>query len=99
MPPCCRAPSFVGHDFGWSDFNIDERRPASWSPPGVSRLPPADVVADPAAVLPSIRDRKFAVTTSDSIVGTARNDRLHGTNGDDVTMAPATSRGGTATIT
>lgn len=84
---------FVSHDFGWSDFNIDETTGqlvvTTWGVPGYS---PADVVADPAAVLalnPAIVSQ-FAVTpTSDSIVGTARNDRLHGTGGDDVIIGAA----------
>ena len=84
---------FVSHDFGWSDFNIDETTGqlmvTTWGVPGYS---PADVVADPAAVLalnPAIVNQFVVTPTSDSIVGTTRNDRLHGTDGDDVVLGAA----------
>ena len=84
---------FVSHDFGWSDFNIDETTGqlmvTTWGVPGYSA---ADLATNPAAVLalnPAIVSQ-FAVTpTSDSIIGTARNDRLHGTDGDDVILGAA----------
>jgi len=84
---------FFSHDFGWSDFNIDETTGqlmvTTWGVPGYS---PADVVADPAAVLalnPAIVSQFVVTPTSDSIIGTARNDRLHGTDGDDVILGAA----------
>ena len=81
---------FVSHDFGWSDFNIDETTGqlmvTTWGIPGYSE---ADMATNPAALLaldPAIVSQ-FAVTpTSDAIIGTARNDRLHGTDGDDVIL-------------
>ena len=65
---------FVGHDLGWSDFNIDpvtgQLLVTTW---GVPAYTAADLATNPAAVLalnPSIVSQ-FAVTPSDhSIIGT-----------------------------
>ena len=84
---------FVSHDFGWSDFNIDETTGqlmvTTWGVPGYSET---DLATNPAAILaldPAIVSQ-FAVTpTSDAIIGTIRKDRLHGTDGDDVILGAA----------
>jgi phosphodiesterase/alkaline phosphatase D-like protein len=84
---------FVGHDFGWTDFDIDattgELLVTTYGVPGYTD---ADVSGNPAAVLalnPTIVSQFEVTPTSDSIIGTARNDDLHGTNGADVILGAA----------
>jgi 3-phytase/alkaline phosphatase D len=84
---------FVGHDFGWSDFDIDpltgQLMVTTW---GVPQYTAADLASNPAAVLaldPAIVSQFVVTPTDDAIIGTARNDRLNGTNGDDVILGAA----------
>jgi phosphodiesterase/alkaline phosphatase D-like protein len=84
---------FVTHDFGWSDFNIDpvtgQLMVTTW---GVPEYTAADLATNPAAVLalnPAIVSQFVVTPSSDSIIGTARNDRLGGTNDDDVILGAA----------
>jgi phosphodiesterase/alkaline phosphatase D-like protein len=84
---------FVGHDLGWSDFNIDpltgQLMVTTW---GVPEYTAADLATNPAAVLalnPGIVSQFVVTPTDDSIIGTARNDRLNGTNGNDVILGAA----------
>lgn len=84
---------FVGHDFGWSDFNIDplthQLTVTTW---GVPFYTATDLATAPAAVLalnPAIVSQ-FAVTpTADSTIGTIRSDHQNGTDGDDVVLGGA----------
>jgi Ca2+-binding RTX toxin-like protein len=59
---------------------------------GVPEYTAADLAANPAEVLardPAIVSQFVVTPTSGSIVGTARNDRLHGTTADDVILGAA----------
>jgi phosphodiesterase/alkaline phosphatase D-like protein len=84
---------FVGHDFGWTDFNIEATTGkllvTTYGVPGYTD---ADVSGNPAAVLalnPTIVSQFEVTPTSGSIIGTARNDDLHGTNNADVILGAA----------
>jgi phosphodiesterase/alkaline phosphatase D-like protein len=84
---------FVGHHLGWSDFDIDpltgQLMVTTW---GVPEHTAADLASDPAAVLalnPSIVSQFVVTPSDDAIIGTARGDRLNGTNGDDVILGAA----------
>ena len=85
---------FVGHDFGWSDFNIDalthQLMVTTW---GVPFYTAADLATDPAAVLalnPAIVSQ-FAVTPTDDFDRSALpdSDHLDGTDRDDVIIGAA----------
>lgn len=84
---------FVSHDYGWTDFNIDattgELLVTTYGIPGYTE---ADLSSNPAAVLalnPTIVSQFEVTPTSDSIIGTARNDDLRGTNNADVILGAA----------
>jgi phosphodiesterase/alkaline phosphatase D-like protein len=84
---------FVGHDFGWTDFDVDattgQLLVTTYGVPGYTDT---DVTGNPAAVLalsPAIVSQFEVTPTSDSIIGTARNDHLHGTSADDVILGAA----------
>ena len=84
---------FVGHDFGWSDFNIDpatgQLMVTTW---GVPEYTAADLATNPAAVLalnPAIVSQFVVTPTDNSIIGTAHKDHLNGTDGDDVILGAA----------
>lgn len=84
---------FVGHDFGWTDFNIDgatgKLLVTTWGSPAYTAeelaAHPTDIIArDPSVV------SKFEVTpTSQSIIGTAKSDQLQGTPDADVILGAA----------
>jgi phosphodiesterase/alkaline phosphatase D-like protein len=84
---------FVGHDFGWTDFNIDAgTQELLVTTYGVPVYSEADLANNPAAVLalnPTIASQFEVTPTSDSIIGTARNDDLRGTNNADVILGAA----------
>ena len=84
---------FVGHDFGWTDFNVDattgELLVTTYGVPGYTD---ADLTSNPAAVIalnPTIVSQFEVTPTSDAIIGTARNDDLRGTNNADVILGAA----------
>jgi phosphodiesterase/alkaline phosphatase D-like protein len=83
---------FVGHDFGWTDFNVGadgKLMVTTWGVPGYS----ADqLAADPASVLsltPSIVSQFEVTPTSQSIIGGDKSDDLTGTPDADVILGAA----------
>ena len=82
---------FVGHNFGWTDFNIDattgKLMVTTWGVPLYTDL---DVASN--AVLgftPAIVSQFEVTPTSNSIIGTAHNDHLVGTDSADVILGAA----------
>ena len=82
---------FVGHDFGWTDFDIDPATGkllvTSWGMPAYTAAELADIIGrDPVVV------SQFEVTpTSQSIIGTAKSDQLQGTPDADVILGAASN--------
>jgi phosphodiesterase/alkaline phosphatase D-like protein len=81
---------FVGHSFGWTDFNIDgttgELVVTTY---GVPAYTTQDLASNPAAVLalnPTIVSQFALTATSNNILGTADKDDLQGTNANDVLL-------------
>jgi phosphodiesterase/alkaline phosphatase D-like protein len=79
---------FVGHDYGWTDFNIDpgtgQLLVTTW---GIPSYTAADLAAHPDQILardPAIVSQFNVTPTSDSIIGTDKSDMLSGTDGADV---------------
>jgi Ca2+-binding RTX toxin-like protein len=84
---------FVGHSFGWTDFDI---APATGellvTTYGVPAYGAADLAANSASILalnPTVVSQFNVTPTSDSIIGTARRDDLHGTSAGDVILGAA----------
>ena len=84
---------FVGHSFGWTDFNIEETSgDLLVTTYGVPYYTDADLASNPAGVLarvPTIVNQFEMTPTSNSIIGTAHNDHLSGTNVADVILGAA----------
>ena len=84
---------FVGHSFGWTDFNIEETSgDLLVTTYGVPYYTDADLASNPAGVLarvPTIVNQFEMTPTSNSIIGTAHNDHLSGTNAADVILGAA----------
>lgn len=84
---------FVGHDFGWTDFNIDAAtQNLLVTTYGVPTYTDVDLATNPAGVLalnPAIVSQFQVTPTSDSIIGTAKDDHLVGTNNADVILGAA----------
>jgi phosphodiesterase/alkaline phosphatase D-like protein len=80
---------FVGHDYGWTDFNIGtdgELLVTTWGIPAYSA---EQLAANPASVLslsPAIVSRFEVTPTSQSIIGTDKSDDLAGTTAADVIL-------------
>jgi 3-phytase/alkaline phosphatase D len=84
---------FVGHNFGWTDFNIDgatgELMVTTW---GVPMYTDVDIANNPGGILgltPTIVSQFEVTPTSESIIGTSGNDHLDGTNAADVVIGGA----------
>jgi phosphodiesterase/alkaline phosphatase D-like protein len=86
---------FVGHSFGWTDFNINDALNGELivTTYGVPFYTDADLADDPQAVLdlePEIVSQFKLTPTSKNILGTPQDDiNLEGTNNDDVLLGLA----------
>jgi phosphodiesterase/alkaline phosphatase D-like protein/Ca2+-binding RTX toxin-like protein len=88
---------FVGHSYGWTDFDIKGTNGATWTAGdlfvttyGVPAYTTADVASQAVLDLTPDVVSQFKMTpTSNNIVGTARNDDLDGTNANDVLLGAA----------
>ena len=81
---------FVGHNLGWTDFDIDpvtdKMRVTTY---GITPYTAEELAADPATILarePAIVSQFELTATTDSIIGTPDDDDLHGGPGDDVVL-------------
>jgi phosphodiesterase/alkaline phosphatase D-like protein len=85
---------FVGHDFGWTDFDIDgatgKLLVTTWGSPAYTD---AELAADPTGIIgrdPAVVSQfEVTPTTSQSIIGTAESDQLQGTPDADVILGAA----------
>jgi phosphodiesterase/alkaline phosphatase D-like protein len=83
---------FVGHDYGWTDFNIGTDGKLMVTTWGVPAYSAEQLAADPASVLsltPAIVSQFEVAPTSQSIIGTAKSDQLQGTPDADVILGAA----------
>ena len=83
---------FVGHHIGWTDFDVNANTGKLLiTTYGTTPYSAADLAANPALLNlePTIVSQFQVTPTSDSIIGTARNDRLNGTNDADVILGAA----------
>jgi phosphodiesterase/alkaline phosphatase D-like protein len=81
---------FVGHDFGWTDFNVDPNGQLVVTTYGIPFYTPGDLAGpNSAAILnstPQIVSQFTMNPTSNSMIGTAGNDQLNGTANADVLL-------------
>jgi alkaline phosphatase D len=84
---------FVGHDFGWTDFDIDAATGnllvTTWGSPAYTA---AELAADPTDIIardPAVVSQFEVTPTSQSIIGTAKSDQLQGTPDADVILGAA----------
>jgi phosphodiesterase/alkaline phosphatase D-like protein len=83
---------FVGHDYGWTDFNIGTDGKLLVTTWGIPAYSAEQLAADPASVLsltPAIVSQFEVTPTSQSIIGTAKSDQLQGTPDADVILGAA----------
>jgi alkaline phosphatase D len=83
---------FVGHDYGWTDFNIGTDGKLMVTTWGIPAYSAEQLAADPASVLsltPAIVSQFEVTPTSQSIIGTAKSDQLQGTADADVILGAA----------
>jgi phosphodiesterase/alkaline phosphatase D-like protein len=84
---------FVGHDFGWTDFNIGtdgKLLVTTWGSPAYTDV---ELAADPTGIIgrdPAVVSQ-FEVTprSQSSIIGTSKSDQLQGTPDADVILGAA----------
>jgi phosphodiesterase/alkaline phosphatase D-like protein len=83
---------FVGHDFGWTDFNIDPAGKLLVTTWGMPYYSAQDLAANPDQILaqdPTIVSQFEVTPTSSSIIGTDKSDALRGADGADVIIGAA----------
>jgi Ca2+-binding RTX toxin-like protein len=84
---------FVGHNIGWTDFNVDaDTGDLLVTTYGIQPYTEAELAADSATILartPTVVSQFELTPTSDSINGTAHKDHLNGTSGPDVVLGAA----------
>jgi phosphodiesterase/alkaline phosphatase D-like protein/Ca2+-binding RTX toxin-like protein len=89
---------FVGHSFGWTDFDIKGTNGATWTAGdlfvttyGVPAYTTEDLANDPAilAQTPGIVSQFKMTPTSNNILGTPGNDDLQGTSANEVLLGAA----------
>ncbi len=83
---------FVGHDYGWTDFNIGTDGKLMVTTWGIPAYSAEQLAASPASVLsltPAIVSQFGVTPTSQSIIGTAKSDQLQGTPDADVILGAA----------
>jgi phosphodiesterase/alkaline phosphatase D-like protein len=82
---------FVGHNFGWTDFNIDattgKLMVTTWGVPLYTDLDVANNAV--LGFTPAVVSQFEVTPTSNSIIGTAHNNHLDGTSSADVILGAA----------